>query len=324
MYEGWRISRWETPVVDLDRLLMVSLTDADQELVLLLEDARTRDRWRVRWRGRYPAYRNIDESYRVGLWQWLHHSGQRCGSTFLVQETPVFASWETGYLEVVEPRTRHFVIATDDDVVEVLSQSEPIWETAEAPEPEAGPPGKARHLYRGEDDAEIDREFAEIMERQKHHQREGVTITPSQVVPLLLETCPSARDRWAEHVADWKGEEPGAYNDVSVIAHHIVDSYARGVTTECAPLFRMVERILEQGDDQARQLATTGVLEDIHVISTHHPFGPEVFLQWLGPRSQEAWEQIEALWAAGGGSLAGVLRVEHGLRPRRKWWQFWK
>ena len=149
-------------------------------------------------------------------------------------------------------------------------------------------------------------------------------ITKPEVVPMLLEVCPTVRARWAEHLAAWKGEEAGSFNDVSLIAHHIVDSYAHGVTAEFAPLFTLVERIIEEGDEQARQLATIGVLEDIQVISTHHPFGPDAFLQWLGPRSREAWDQIEALWASGGGSLAGVVRVEQGLSVRRKWWQFWK
>ena len=156
MYKGWRISRWETPVADQNRLLVVSLTDANRELVLLLEApwAPGRPRWRVRFRD-YPAYRNIDESYRAGLWSWLDESGQRCGSTFTVEESPRFASWNTEYLHDVAPKTRHFVITTEDDVVEVLASEEPVWEVEEAAEPQASFPGKAEHLYMGEDDVAI-------------------------------------------------------------------------------------------------------------------------------------------------------------------------
>ncbi len=161
MYEGWQISRWETPVVDVDRLLMVSLTDANRELVIVLEGPRPlgRPRWRVTFR-HYPAYRNIDESYRVKLWKWLDDSEQRCGFTFTVDETSRFASWGTGYLEDVAPNARHFVIATEDDVIEVLSVEEPMWHALEPARPEEPLPGKAQHLYAGEDDAVIRRMLA--------------------------------------------------------------------------------------------------------------------------------------------------------------------
>ena len=163
MYSTWQISRWETPVVDMSRLLMVSLTDARQELIIVLEDARSlaRARWQVTFRG-YPAYRNIDESYRLALWRWLDESGQRCGFTFTVEETPRLASWHTGHLHVVSANIRHFVVATEDDVIEILSTEEPSWHPADAGRPEEPRPGKAHHLYRGEDDAEIGRLLDEL------------------------------------------------------------------------------------------------------------------------------------------------------------------
>lgn len=168
MYEGWSICRWETPVVDEDRLLMVSLGDVDRELVLLLESARApgRPRWRVRFR-QYPAYRNIDEAYRTDLWGWLDKSGQRLGFTFTVEESPPLASWGTVYLHEVIPGIRHFVIATEDDVVEILSAEEPLWEAASPAEAGEPLPGKAEHLYVGDDDVGIARLFEDVKRRQQ-------------------------------------------------------------------------------------------------------------------------------------------------------------
>lgn len=172
MYEGWRIRRWDTPVVEEDQLLMVSLVDVDRELVLLFESGRDsgRLRWRVRFR-QYPAYRNVDEAYRTELWRWLDTSGQRVGFTFTVEESPPLASWGTVYLHEVMPGIRHFVIATGDDVVEVLSAEEPVWEAlgpAMADEPRGG---NATHLDVHEDDAEIERP----VEDSKRRQRPGPT-----------------------------------------------------------------------------------------------------------------------------------------------------
>ncbi len=152
-------------------------------------------------------------------------------------------------------------------------------------------------------------------------------ITKNQVVPLLLEACPSAQPAWQEHLAWWEGEEAGDFNDVSVFARHIVDSYAKGLTGECDALFTTLERILAEGDDEARSLAAFGVLEDIQTISSHESFGSDAFVVWLGPKSRTAWKYIDALWQAGGGSLAGVVRLERSLESqdaRRPWWQFWK
>lgn len=168
MYEGWRISRWESSVVDQNRLRMVSLTDDNLELVLLLESPQMpdRQRWQVRFR-QYAGYRNIDEAYRLGLWQWLDDSDQRCGFTFTVQESPQFASWAADYLHAVAPEVRHYVIATEDDVVEVLAAVEPIWEAADPAQPDSPLPGKAKHLYIGEDDAEIERLVVDLRDRNR-------------------------------------------------------------------------------------------------------------------------------------------------------------
>lgn len=168
MYEGWSICRWETPVVDENRLLMVSLADVDRELVLLLESGRGtgRPRWRVRFR-KYPAYRNIDEAYRTELWNWLDKSGQRLGFTFTVEESPPLASWGTVYLHELMPGIRHYVIATEDDVVEVLSTEEPIWEAVSPAEKGAPLAGKARHLYVDEDGVQIDQLVEDVKRRQE-------------------------------------------------------------------------------------------------------------------------------------------------------------
>src|SRR5229473_5087457 len=127
MYRDWVITRWDTPVVDIRRLMLVSLVDANQELTLLYEASRApgRPRWRVRFR-QYPAYRNIDEAYHTDLWRWLHESGQSHGSTFTVREPTPLGSWGTVYLHQVRPEVQHYVITTEDDVVEVLSCETPI------------------------------------------------------------------------------------------------------------------------------------------------------------------------------------------------------
>lgn len=142
-------------------------------------------------------------------------------------------------------------------------------------------------------------------------------IAKARVVPLLQEASPSARPAWEEHLASWKAEQAGDFNDVAVFAHHIVDCYAKGATAEYGELFATVERILREGDDEARNLAAFGLLEDVQTITVISRLSPDAFVSWLGPKSREAWDQIATLWRSGGGSLAGVIRSERPLQPRR-------
>ncbi len=135
-------------------------------------------------------------------------------------------------------------------------------------------------------------------------------ITASNLIPLLLECCPGARWRWEEHLASWSDEPAGSYNDLSVFAHHIVDRHAAGITDEHAALFRLIEQVLTNGDEESRELVAIGLLEDIQVIASNQPFGAAAFVPWLGPQSRAAWQTTTAQWAAGGESLAGVIRDE--------------
>lgn len=70
-----------------------------------------------------------------------------------------------------------------------------------------------------------------------------MTIRPDAVVPRLLSACPSALPAWQEHLAWWLPEVPGPFND-SVLAHHVVESYAAGRTSELPAFFSAIEHLL--------------------------------------------------------------------------------
>ncbi len=166
MYEGWRITRWETPIADTRWLLLVSLVDTTKRLTLVLEAFRSpgRPRWEVSFSNHF-AYRNIGEAYRLSLWASLSHTGQRWDSTFMVEEREPLSSWHTGYLHEVVPGVKHYVIATTEDVIEILSSTEPLWRQVAPPAPDEPLPGKIEHLFIGEDDARI-AELAKDLKRR--------------------------------------------------------------------------------------------------------------------------------------------------------------
>ena len=125
--------RWDTPVSGARSLRLVSLVD-DGALRLTLEDAGDPDR--RRWTFVFasaPAYRNVREELRLGLWAG---GAGRVGWTARVPASPWLARLREAepLLDVHHPGLAHFRIATEDDVIDVLSALAPeIKEAALAP-----------------------------------------------------------------------------------------------------------------------------------------------------------------------------------------------
>jgi hypothetical protein len=143
------ITPWDTPVTDQARLLMVSLTDQNRQLVGVFEASWEpgRPRWRVVFT-QVQGYRVCDESRHGAFWEEFRRSGRRSPSTFTIEDS----AW-SAQLTGLNPRPRHYVIATLDDVVEVAACAEPVWERT-APAPPAAPmPGKSEHHFLPEDRA---------------------------------------------------------------------------------------------------------------------------------------------------------------------------
>ena len=135
-----------------------------------------------------------------------------------------------------------------------------------------------------------------------------MNLRPMLVEPLLS-ACPSFRPRWDQHLTDWGGEDPGIYNDLTVFAEHLVESYAVSSTAEFPAVFQAVERLLSEGPEEARAALSVGLLEDLQVDGSHRPFGGNAFRPWLGAESRRAWDEITKLWE-GKRNLAGVIRAE--------------
>jgi hypothetical protein len=129
------------------------------------------------------------------------------------------------------------------------------------------------------------------------------------VIPRFLEACPAFQSRWDHHVAHWHGEPAGDYNDVAELAHFVVDAYARGDTSCLSAIFQLTEELLQSGHPKQKEIVTLGFLEDIQTISSHHDFGADGFISYLGPLSRDAWERIASMWE-GKQSLMDVLRAE--------------
>jgi hypothetical protein len=130
MYQNWRLHRWSTPMGDAEYLRMESLTD-NGRLVIVLQDLGTNQNYRVTFKN-YPAYRNIMEEHRGTLWTKRPEISEpdATGWTLLVEGSDLVSELMPGieaYFDV--NRLKHYLIITADDVIEVLSDTEPTIET---------------------------------------------------------------------------------------------------------------------------------------------------------------------------------------------------
>ena len=134
-------------------------------------------------------------------------------------------------------------------------------------------------------------------------------IQEDEIVPRLLQACPSAGSAWNEHLAWWGGQERGIYNDTAIFAHHLNAALKAGDTREFAAFFGALEDFLADGSSDTKTVAVIGIIETLQNVASHGPAGYQPFEKWLKPLSRQAWADVERMWS-GKESLMDVIRSE--------------
>ncbi|MEE8107287.1 MAG: hypothetical protein V3T86_17260 [Planctomycetota bacterium] len=113
------------------------------------------------------AYRNMLEEYRVGLWARREEIGGPRGWTWRVTRSDWLCELreQEPLVDINAPGAIHYLIATEDDVVEVFTAEPPVIDEL-GPAGDAARAGKSTVLYRGEDDERIEAEFARLRRRK--------------------------------------------------------------------------------------------------------------------------------------------------------------
>jgi hypothetical protein len=124
-------------------------------------------------------------------------------------------------------------------------------------------------------------------------------ISKRDMLPLLVQSCPSYADRWQEGCQDAFLDEEGRLLDyvaLGDLAHHLVALMLADNLGEFSGVFAVVERLHVEGDSYVREAATIGLLEGIQNIAENAGLDKTLFLRWLGPESRKGWDQLEAFW----------------------------
>lgn len=119
-------------------------------------------------------------------------------------------------------------------------------------------------------------------------------IQQNEMLPMLVEACPSFAEKLREHREFF--EEEINYAELGEFAHHLIDLYKQNQTDEFAKIFDVIERFHIEGDDYVKEAATIGLLEGLQNISGNKGLNPEEFFKYLNPVSAKWWNQLNKFW----------------------------
>jgi hypothetical protein len=125
----------------------------------------------------------------------------------------------------------------------------------------------------------------------------GKPIARDQVLPLLAETDSRFPTLIEEFEAEWEGEELPLYLLSPGIAELIADDIKTGAARSNPAPFRLIERLIVDGDDYVSELAVIGFLEDIQNHLLRSNTGLILAHDYLLSESKECWLALEHFWS---------------------------
>lgn len=129
-------------------------------------------------------------------------------------------------------------------------------------------------------------------------------------ISVLVREFPSFSKRLKDHIARWGGEPGGHYIEMAEFVHFVVeDLYEKGNLNETRRAFDCVEKLFNDGNQDARDLIGLGFFETLQNFASWRPDGNTVYEQFFGQISRQVWSEIKQQWA-GKSSLMDVIRAE--------------
>lgn len=108
---------------------------------------------------------------------------------------------------------------------------------------------------------------------------------------MLVDACPSFKEKWDAYVAGPDYDEDLLYISIGEFSQHIVELMGRGEKSEFADIFKAVEKCHLEGDSYVKEAATIGFLEGIQNISRDY-FDPGLFSPYLLPETKKWWQKL--------------------------------
>ena len=141
-------------------------------------------------------------------------------------------------------------------------------------------------------------------------------ITKSEAVPELLAQCPQLQEAWSEYLSwmETAGNRRTDGTDALIISTFLEKSYRSGQKHLLPPFFAFMERLLNEGDPDAKTMADT-ILKRLRMSLVTKMNGPQLYGTLMGPETRRHWEQVyQDLLAA---SPKSVEKPRRRIRPER-------
>ena len=125
-------------------------------------------------------------------------------------------------------------------------------------------------------------------------------ISRSEMIPVLLEACPSFAPAYSEFCEEWK--EAAAeldYLALAELARHIATLVERAETQESLALFAAVERLLVEGESYVSEAVTVGLLEDLQNANIYPTENWDAITRYFGPETAYWWDRVSDFWNKG-------------------------
>lgn len=115
----------------------------------------------------------------------------------------------------------------------------------------------------------------------------------NKVIAQLLKTCPWFKETW-ERYSD--ADQTQIYSCFSEFARHLLSLYKKGETDEFSVVAEAIEKLHVYGTPYVKEAATIGLLEGIQNTWYSNNINPDQFIQFLKPESARWWEHLDDFW----------------------------
>jgi hypothetical protein len=116
-----------------------------------------------------------------------------------------------------------------------------------------------------------------------------------EVMPLLVEACPSFEERWLKHFQE-RGNDL-FYELAGAFADHLLSLQQANDLSSFPAVAAAIERFHVEGTPWVKEFATIGVLEGIQNVWSNNSTDPEMFGAFLLPESQRWWRGLNDFWS---------------------------
>lgn len=124
-------------------------------------------------------------------------------------------------------------------------------------------------------------------------------VKEEQMLPMLVEVCPTFAEKWQEHKEEYKDEENYLpYVALGDFSRHLFELERQNKTENFERIFDLIERFHFEGNDYVQNAAVVGLLENLQNFGEENDFENQPFLKYLKPESLKWWNQVRKFWTS--------------------------